>query len=384
MAAERSVASTCVFVALCLAGVSANNFNCSRPTTPCDTWYGQCQPDGQCACSNGASGLQCQIPGTAKRNGGNCLVFSPCVGGTCYDDGVVTKCDCSDGLYGEQCQHPMVYAECDVNQMVINIFPYGYDVTWPNSPPLTGDNFTCQLESMQTFLTKHPSFNSKKWEGFAAAFDHKQDACAGDATVVSETARSVSYARTVYISYSTSGPDVTDQTLEVSCDVTKALPTTPPVILPPARVRIVFLTPQGHPVRGPMKLGSKIHVHFVLNVPNREQFDDAQVETCTLKDLVTSRNVVIVDRSCAVAPVGEVLFKKGPGVAVLIMTVYRFPGMSNRVTFQCRVRACNRNIDDFCSTPANCHMRGRRSVDHVISGGARDHNVMTVESPFTF
>ena len=38
-------------------------FRCDRPTSPCNSQYGTCNPDTHlCQCSNGATGLQCQIP----------------------------------------------------------------------------------------------------------------------------------------------------------------------------------------------------------------------------------------------------------------------------------------------------------------------------------
>ena len=37
-------------------------------------------------------------------------------------------------------------------------------------------------------------------------------------------------------------------------------------------------------------------------------------------------------------------------MAVLIMSVYKFPGVSTDLSFRCRVRLCNRNIDNYCST----------------------------------
>ena len=61
---------------------------------------------------------------------------------------------------------------------------------------------------------------------------------------------------------------------------------------------------------------------------------------------------------CAQSPVGELLYKKGPGVAVLIMSVYKFPGMSAELSFQCHVRVCNRNLDNYCSTVSVCMWGG--------------------------
>lgn len=368
-------------------GVSGMNFTCERPTTRCDTWYGQCQPDGHCACSNGAFGLQCQIPGSAKLNAGTCLMHNPCVNaasGNCYDDGITAKCDCMEGYYGNGCQHRMAQAECDATKMVLNVLPYGFagDSPWSTAPPLImrGENFTCALDPMSLFLTNHPEYQTRGWSGFAGTMLHSGDPVCGYPTVLADNPATTTYSRRIYISYASSAAHPTDQMLDLICDVRKAVaaPLTP--ALPGPKVSIYILTEQGQPAVSPLPSGVKVHVHFQLNFPNSGGSDDVQVDSCMVRDKISQQNVVVVDRACAQSPMGELLYKKGQGVAVLIMTVWKLPGMSGRLSFDCRVRTCNKLVDNYCSTPANCSMRGRRSVK---TSSESANNVMHAVMEFT-
>ncbi|KAK7092918.1 hypothetical protein V1264_008594 [Littorina saxatilis] len=177
--------------------------------------------------------------------------------GTCHDDGTTPGCDCPDGYYGTQCELPMVLVECDTKKMWINIVPYGYDkVTWVSFPPLTGDNFTCALEPVDAFFKKNQQYYNSEWRGFAGIFPHVGDSCAGNPIILRETATHITYGRIVYLAYRAEGPDPTDQTLRLTCDVRKPPPPRPPPTPLPPRAPLPFPAPQSprasFPPRAPL------------------------------------------------------------------------------------------------------------------------------------
>ncbi|KAK7455961.1 hypothetical protein BaRGS_00039409 [Batillaria attramentaria] len=208
-------------------------------------------------------------------NGGACQTNNPCVRGTCFDFGRGAMCACPDGFYGNRCQHRMIHVECHSNGMMVNVFPYGYSPRrWAFINPPTLSN--CRIPTVAAFVSRWPQFRTRGWEGFAGAFFHRNDGCAGNA-VVTETPTSVRYTRDLNIFYGNDGRHFTDTLVRVTCIIPKATPTpSDPPVLPP----------------------------------------------------------------CSRPPIGRRLLKPVQGTVVLWMTTADFPFGSLNWNFQCRVRTC--------------------------------------------
>ncbi|KAK7478853.1 hypothetical protein BaRGS_00029952 [Batillaria attramentaria] len=348
---------------------------------------GSCQQaTGQCACNNQAWGLRCQVPGSIQPNQGGCQVNNPCRRGLCYDMGAGAACECPDGYYGRLCQFRMVSVECHRLGMVINVFPYGFDPgVWVFlDPPSTK---LCPLQTIPSFVARYPTYRQRGWNGFAGAFYHRNDRC-GNARVT-ETATEIKYSRDLFVYYGMNGRDPTDNAYRVICTFRKPAPvtTTPPPqqpVLPPPQIVYTLVNQRGQRLQGPIRLGQTVGVVFTLRpVPNNADMTDLSVESCVLTDGRSINRILVVNNRCAVGPIGRLLYKPRDrlGVSLLVMTIYRFPGTSSNLNFQCRVRMC-KSTDMTCRRPVSCPARGRRSVSRSLTMEADDNHYI-VSVPLT-
>ncbi|KAK7497594.1 hypothetical protein BaRGS_00011234 [Batillaria attramentaria] len=222
--------------------------------------------------------------------------------------------------------------------------------------------------TVPAFASRNGLRNTNGLTGFAQEYALVNDTCAGDATVVSETATSITYAREINVYYGFGADHPTDSVFNVTCEVPKATATTPPPLdLPPSRVTYDIADQNGQPLTGPIQFGSNVRITFTVDpIPNSDDVTDIRIESCRVTD-GRSRSADVVSNGCARAPLGRSLFHPRAGETTLIMTAYWFPGPQPQLSFRCRVRTC-KSTDNTCSERPTCRNRAKRSAQALLTG----------------
>ncbi|XP_076445858.1 MAM and LDL-receptor class A domain-containing protein 1-like [Babylonia areolata] len=319
-------------------------FRCDRSSTQCVGGQGQCNAATLlCDCEQGFHGPQCQY-----TSGGSACVKYPCHRGDCYND---TVCVCPDGYYGDMCEHKMVQVECTRDKMVVNVFPYGFTdlASWNIKHPENAKP-SCKLQPVNQ-LGAH---GSNGWQGFVGEFLHKNDPCAGSATVEEETVEWITFSRDLLVYTDPLGRHISDTKVNVNCTV-ENLPE------PHLAVDVKELGRRRKNSAGDVRVLTFIEILFTLNIPNRETMTEIKVMDCTASNGV--HTVTVVKNGCAMYPVGVMVYDgRQRGTEFLILQVYKKPSAPLALHFKCSVRLCDSRVDFFCYERAQCFQRVKRSA----------------------
>ncbi|XP_076445640.1 MAM and LDL-receptor class A domain-containing protein 2-like [Babylonia areolata] len=320
-------------------------FRCDRSSTQCVGGQGQCNAATLlCDCEQGFHGPQCQYTSGAFECSNNL-----CLRGSCYND---TVCVCPDGYYGDKCEHKMVQAECTRDKMVVNVFPYGFTdlASWNIKHPENA-NHSCKLQPVNQL----GAYGSKGWQGFVGEFLHKNDPCAGSATVEEETVEWITFSRELLVYTDPLGRHISDTKLNVNCTV-ENLPA------PHLTVSVKDLGPRRPSLSEERRVLTFVEILFTLNIPNRETMTEIKVMDCMVSNGV--HTATVVKNGCAMYPVGVMVYDgRQRGTEFLILQVYKKPSAPLALHFKCSVRLCDSRVDFFCYERALCFPRiYKRSV----------------------